>query len=811
MQDLIRDVRYGLRLLTRDAAFTAAAVLTLALGVGANVAMLSLAEATLLRPIQVAAPDRLLAFTWSSSYPHYREFATHREVFAGVIATSGERRLSLSIDGLTELTEGAFVSANTFGVLGVRAAAGRTFVESDETGVGGAVVGVLSHDYWSARFGRDPGVIGKLIRANDRPVTIVGVAAEGFRGTTLFSTPDIYLPVTSSPAIRTGFLSNASLLDHPGFVWLNVVGRLAEGVTSEQATAAVNTIYHRINPPKPGVTPDRLTLTTLTTRALGGDNAASVRRFVLLLVGVVGLTLLIGCANLANLLLARATCRRRELSVRLALGATRGRVLRQLLCESLLLSLLGGAAGLVVAALAMPLLAAFQLPGGIEIGRLDLRIDWVALLAAVALALLTGVLFGAWPAWRASCGDASVGVRDEGRVTPSRSRVRSALVAAQIALSLVLMIGSGLFLQSLVHALREPLGFDVSGVATASVNPGLARLDAARARVFYADALERVRTVPGVQAAAWASLVPTKGVVMGELQVDGYSSGKTGTYYIAQVGPEYFQAAGTRLVRGRPFTPADDRGAPEVAIVNEAAAAAHWAGRNPIGGRIKLGDGSEWRTIVGVVENTKIRHLDDKPAPYVYFPFDQTIGGLVGSIDSAHLFVRTSDSLDAVVPLIRDRLRATDARVPVYDVGPFADHVRPLVIPQRMGVTLFGFFASLSITLATIGIYGVASYVTALRTREIGIRIALGAARRDIGRLILLQGARPVAIGLIAGLLMAALAGRLATAFLVGVRPHDPLTFATVSLLIAALALAASYVPARRAARLDPVGALRHD
>jgi putative ABC transport system permease protein len=319
-----------------------------------------------------------------------------------------------------------------------------------------------------------------------------------------------------------------------------------------------------------------------------------------------------------------------------------------------------------------------------------------------------------------------------------------------------------------------------------------------------------VRALPGVQAAAWTSLVPTKGIATGEVEVDGLAS-KTATYHMAQVGPEYFRAAGTRIVDGRAFTTADNRSAPEVAIVNEAAAAAHWPGRSPLGGRIKLGEGSGWRTIVGVVENAKVRRLDEKPVPYVYFPFDQGIGGLLGSIDSAHLFVRTSANVEALVPLIRERLRGIDARVPVYNIGLFADHVRPLVIPQRMGVTLFGFFTLLAISLATIGIYGVASYVTAMRTREIGIRMALGAERRDIGRMVLLQGMIPVVTGVAAGLLLATLTGKLATAFRFGVRPPDPLTFITVTLLIVLLALAASYVPARRAARLDPVGALRHE
>jgi predicted permease len=425
--------------------------------------------------------------------------------------------------------------------------------------------------------------------------------------------------------------------------------------------------------------------------------------------------------------------------------------------------------------------------------------------------VITGLLFGLAPAWRASRIDVLQSLRDDSRATSARSTLRSTLVAAQVALSLVLLAGTGLFLRSLLESLRVPLGFRVEGVATASVNLGAARYDQARAQAFYEDALARVRSVPGVAAAAWSNLVPILGARVFTTTVDGYrpQPDEEVRLYNAAVGPEYFQAAGTRLLRGRAFTAADSATAPRVGIINEAAAKKYWAGRDPIGGRI--GEDTQWIQIVGIVETAKVEELDEEPVPYIYRPFAQEETPPGGFVNAAHLFVRTDGDPEAMLGRLAEQLRAIDPQAPVYDVSTFAWRVRQLVMPQRMGVTLFAVFSALALTLAAIGIYGVASYVAALRTRELGIRIALGADRARIRALVLRQGAIPIAAGVGAGLLIAAVGSRFAAAFLRGVPPRDPLTFAAVAALLAAIALIATWIPARRAATLDPIKALRQD
>jgi len=809
MRNTLRDFRLAARVLVKSPGFTTAAILTLALGIGANTAIFSLAHATLLRPLDVHNPDELVAFSWSSSYPHYQAYTKRNDVFDSVIALGGTSRLSLSVDGVSELASAAFVSGNTFEGLGVTPAIGRLLQPADDV-PNGPVVGVLGHDYWRTHFGRSEDVVGRSLSINGRPVTIVGVAREGFRGTTLFANPAVYLPLTSSTQLRTGLFSRAPVLTSSGFVWLTVIGRLKEGVSVHDAEGAMDRLYQELQPARPGERSERLVLEPMKSRALG-SRAASVRQFVLLLGGVVCLTLLIACASLANLLLARAAGRRREVGVRIALGAGRGRIIRQMLAESLLLSTLGGGLGVAVAVLALRMLGAFELPGGLSIEGLDLNINRYALLLTAALAIFTGLLFGAAPAWRASRTDVMVSLRDEARGASARSGLRSALVGAQVALSLVLLTGSGLFVRSLVHAMNVPLGFTPQGVALASVNLHLVRYDDARARQFYEDALARVKALPQVKNAAWTSVVPTRGGMMFDLQVEGYapSPGEEMTFDVAQVGAGYFDVAGTRLIDGREFTPSDNQSAPKVVIINEYAAQKYFGGK-AIGRKLKQGRQPAWVTIVGVAENTRVDRLDENPRPFVYLPFDQRIDN-VFSIESAHLLARTDDDAEALVPLVAGQLRSVDALAPIYDLETFEEAVRGLVMPQRMGVALLGFFSALALILATIGIYGVASYVSALRTREIGIRMALGASASRVRAMMLTEGAVPIVIGIIAGLAAALYASRLVGAFLLDVSPFDPLAFTGATLVLSMVALAASYIPAHRASRIEPVQALRDE
>ena len=809
MQDVLRDVRYAARLLLRQPGFTLAAVLTLALGIGANTAMFSLADATLLRPVSVAQPDRLVSWTWTSAYPDYVAYASRDDVFQGAMAWSGGTRLSVAMDDRTELISTMFVSGNAFHVLGVGASAGRVLLPTDDVR-NGPVVGVLSDDYWRSRFGADPTVIGRLLRINEQPVTIVGVAQRGFRGITLGTTPGIYVPITAAAPIRGGFFDDPTMFDTRNFVWLNVIGRLRDDVTREQASAAIDAFYRQLNPPSAGAAIERLTLAPMKTRALGGDTPETIERFVLLLVGVVALTLLIGCANLANLLIARSAGRRHEVGLRLAVGATRGRVMRQMLIESALLTTLGGAAGLVVATMTLQLLGAYQLPGGIDIETLGLSLNPWTLVATAGLCLLTGLLCGAVPAWQGSRTDPITILREHTRSVSASFGTRGALVGVQIAISLVLLAGSALFLRGLVRALELPMGLNPDAVIAASVNPGLVRYEVPQARAFYADALERVRSLPGVTAAAWTTMIPSNGSMSMRTEISGRENEdeRAPDFYASQVGPEYFAAAGTRLLSGRPFTANDNQAAPPVAIISQTAADTFWPGRDPIGAQLRPGSG-DWRTIVGVVEDVTLRQLGETPVPFVYYSFDQPLGGIARGTGPAHLFVRTEGDARARLGSVAAHIRSVDPRVPVYDVVLLGEHVRELVMPQRMGAMLLTLFSVLALSLAAIGIYGIAAHAAQLRTREIGIRMALGAERRDIRRMVFSHAFAPALWGIPVGIGLAVWAAQFARAFLHDVSPSDPWTFIAVSALLATLALAATWLPARRAARLDPVTALR--
>jgi predicted permease len=617
----------------------------------------------------------------------------------------------------------------------------------------------------------------------------------------------VFLPLTQTPRIQTGFFARPAMLTNPGMSWVRVVARLKPDVTAHAAAAAAEGVARPLRRTRPGGTqPEPVTLTPLSDRTLG-DNA---QRFVTLLGTIVGLTLLIACANVANLLLARSAARRRELGLRMAIGASRLRVARQLLAESLVLAALGGIASVLVAMTGLRLLSRFQLPGGIEIDGLDLTLSGPVLAFTMAVACLTGLLFGLAPALRAARSDVVQSLRDDTRSSTARGGLRAWLVAAQVALSLVLLAGTGLFLRSLVASLRAPLGFRVDHVATASVNLGAARYDMPRAREFYADALVRVKQLPGVTAAAWTSLVPTLGVRSMSATFDGYRPApqEDPHVYSTAVTPEYFEAAGTRLLRGRPFADTDTASSQRVAIINETAARRYFAGREAVGGRVMVDD-KNWIEIVGVAEDSTQRDIGETPEPFLYSPFTQDPFG--DQVSTVHLMVRTAGDEDALLGPLAAALRGIDTRAPVYDVSTFTWRVRRLVMPQRMGATLFSAFACLAVVLSALGIYAVSSYVARLRTREIGIRIALGADRARIRRLVLRQGAAPVAAGIAAGVVAAAVAGQFASAFLRGVGPRDPLTYASVAALLAGIAFVSTWLPARRAAATDPIRALRQD
>jgi putative ABC transport system permease protein len=799
-----RDAAYALRVLWRSPGFSAAAILTLALGIGTNTAIYTLADATIIRPLRVVDMDRLVSFKWSASLPDYREWTVRTDLFTGVAALAN-MRMTVTTDGVTEPIDAALVSPNYFTVLGVDASAGRPLGAADAEG-GGALTAVVARDWWRTRLQANPAAVGSTIHVSGAPVTIVGIAADGFRGTSLTRKPQIYLPLEAATRLLPSPFNSPAARENRGFSWVSAIGRLRPGVSMAAAADAMDAMYAQQHPGA-GSQRNRLELVTMRERVVGATGASSVYTFVGLLAGVALLTLLTGCANVANLQLARAAARRREIGVRLAIGAGPARIFRQVLTESVVVAALGGALGLIVASLSLRLMARFQLPGGIDIDGLPLAVDGTALAFAMLVSAVTVLCSGVQPAWQAARVSSLATLRGESRVS-ARSRARSALVAVQIALSLVLVIGTALFLQSFAAALRVPLGFNPAAVATTTLTPDAKGFDRVRAAQFFDAALDRVHRIPGVTAAAWTNILPINGSMSMSATIEGYAklAGKDPEFYVANVGPEYFAAAGTRLLRGRTFSASDRTGAALVGIVNETAARQFWSGRDPIGGRITVDD-KDTINIVGVVEDAKIRSLDETPAPFLYTPFAQPTGPF--AMDSGTLLVRTSGELRALVPALHDQLRATDPAAPLTPITTLEWQVRKLVMPQRMGAAVFGAFALLALTLASIGTYGVASYVTALRTREIGIRIALGADRHRIRVLVLRQGAAPVALGVAAGLGLALAAGRLAAAFLRGVSPHDPATYAGVALLLVGIGTLATWLPARRAARLDPIQALR--
>ena len=642
MSDLLADLRYALRLATLSPVFTGAAVLTLALGIGATTAIYALADATLLRPLPVRDVDSLYGTRWSASYPAFRDYLARTDTFDGVVAFSGRDTFSLQRGSSTALAAGAFVSGNYFDVLGIGPQLGRILLPSDDGAHGGALVAVLSDGYWRTQCHADPAIVGTTLRVNGRAALVVGVAARGFRGVTLQADPAFWMPLSSFREIETApFFRRVDPLKSRGLVWLRLVMRLKPGVTPEQAGAVIAATYkanHAADPEAARDADEAAQLHPLKATAVGFSTQRDLSRFLLLLGGVVGFTLLIACANLANMLLVRATARRREIAVRLALGARRGRLVRQMLTENLLLALAGGTAGLFVARWMIALLARFQLPGEIPIEGLRLGLGWRSrLTVALAASLGTAVLFGLVPALRASALGIVGALRDQARAT-SRHRLRGALITAQVALSLVLLAGGALFVRGLERALRTELGFRSEGVATASVDLGLARYEAARARQFYDSALDRLYALPSVRAAAWASHVPMRGVMMWTIEVDGFTPPKGRSVHadVAYVYGRYFPALGIPVLEGRALDGRDREGAPLAAVVNRAMAAKFWAGRAALGGRFRFDEKGPWVDVVGIAGDVRGRAIDEEVMPTMYLPFLQHQEGHPAQRRDAH-------------------------------------------------------------------------------------------------------------------------------------------------------------------------------
>jgi predicted permease len=818
MATFLKDLRYAARSLRKNLGFTAVAVISLALGIGANAGAFSIVTAMLLRPLPVEDPERLVSLFGrqkgsppsTSSYPDYLDFRSLDDVFLDLAAHSGQT-LSLGGGNRPEMVWAEIVTANYFSVVGAKPTLGRGFRPEEDDAPGGNRVAMLSHGLWKRRFGADPGIVGKSIRLNGRNYTVVGVAPRGFLGTRLFSfAPDVFVPLSMSTELAA---APELARERRDYRWLWMVGRLRFGVGVEQAEAAVRARARTLQQDHPD-TNRGFDVQVYSNRAPVNPwvlEPGTLRRMMALVMLAMTLVLLIACANVANLLLARAASRRKEIAIRLSIGSSRGRLVRQLLTESLLLALVSGGVGLLLAYWLVDLSAALR-PTLDFNTAFDLRIDARVIAFTAAASVLTAIVFGLVPALQASRPSVVPALKDEtsGRVY-SKSKLRDLLVVAQIALALMLLIGAGLFVQSFRTAQRMDPGFNPRGALLASMDLDLLGYDETSKVEFQRRLVERVEALPGVRSVSLAYPLPLDAYASAtEVTEEGQQLApdeRAPEVFFSIVAPRYFETIQTPLVAGRGFEERDRTGAPPVVIVNETLARTFWPSEDPLGRRLSLrgAEGPYVVEVVGVTKSGKYLTLGEDPRPYMFLPLRQNVLGRMT------LIVRTRGEPEAIAPTIRKAVHALDPELPLFGVKTLEQQMETPLSGAESGATMVGFFGVLAMLLAASGIYGVISYAVAQRTREIGIRVALGARKADVLRLVIGRGALLAAIGIALGAAGAAALGRALSGFLYGISATDPLTFAGISLLLGAVALLASYVPALRATRVNPLVALRYE
>ena len=833
---MINEMRLILRSLLQSPLFTVTAVASLALGIGANTAIFSMMDRVLFRTLPVDNPHELvflyhpgpLQGSSSSdepggapfSYPMFRGLQTTQTPFVG-IAGSRSFPASLAYRNQAALGTVMLVSGNYLSLLGVDSALGRIFTQDDDGVPGGHPLVILSHGYWSTRFGRDPGVLNSTMVVNGHPMTIVGVTQKGFVSDSLGNKPDAFVPITMKREITPGWDG----MNDRQWYWVTLAARLKPGISRERATAEINAAYraeleHDI-PLATNPDPDfqkRFRAKTIVLRD-GRYGRGTVReegrRPLLLLVGMTLLVLLIAIANVANLQLTRAATRAREFAVRLAIGASRSRLVQQHLMESCLIAIVGGVLGLAVAQATvrgiLQVLPAQAGAGNVITTELDVRI----LAFALGLSVLAGILFGLYPALQASR-HALVGtLKDQSgqsTATPASGRFRKILVIMQTAMSLLLLICAGLFGKTLLNLTRLDVGFNVDHLLTFSVLPKLNGYTDERALAFYLQLTERLQRLPGVTLVSAARVAAIAGSAnSANVTVEGFKgkSADEEQTYLNQVGPAYFKTLGIPLLAGREFTISDTRTAPGVAIVNEAFARHFLPNQNPIGRRLARGSGDNIElnlTIVGVVKDARYSDLRDPPPRVLYTPYIQLV-----QQSTLHYYIRTAMDPEHLAETIRAQVAALDPYLPIRDLRTMEAQVGTHLSRERLLSSLTGVFAGLATLLAAIGLYGVLAYNVARRTREIGIRMALGAGRQQVRRLVIRDVALVIGMGVAVGLASAALVARLLESVLFGMARWDPAVFVAAPAVMAGIAMLAAYVPARRATRVDPMIALRYE
>jgi len=818
MKGILRDIRYGIKTLLKQPGFLAVGVLSIALGIGVNTTIFSFINTALFRPLPFPEPERLVRL-WdgnSSSYPDYTAYRDESKVFSG-LAAYAQRPLNLNVNGETQRIWGEIVTGNYFDVLRAKPMLGRGFLAEEDRTPGTHPVVVISSALWRRNFSSDPAIVGKGINLNNHSYPVIGVMPENFVGATVISRPDLWVPMMSEPLVNPGSKS----LTSPDEGWLMILGRLKPDAKLAGARATVETIASRLHqerrarnsgPEEPG----GRVVAVLAARGLmvPPQGQASMFLVVTVLMTVVSLVLLVACANVANMLLARGLNRRKEIAVRLALGAGRWRIVRQMLTETFLLSFLGGVAGLLLASWSASLLASL-LPQSLTGNAIppDVSPDARVFVYTFLLSVLTGVIFGLVPALQASKPDVVGALKDEqfwfgaGR---SKLSFRNLLVITQIAVSLLLLITAGLFIRNLRNTQNAQPGFALDNALMMSFDLDLANYNAPRGKAFEEQLLARVRALPQVRAASLAESVPlgsggsTSGLyIEGEpapdqLDEDSLLSHNT-------VAPDYFRAMGIPFVRGRDFNDRDNDSSPGVIIVNETLARRLTPDGNALGKRVRMDSKGDYLEVVGVVRDLKYDQLAEKPVFFGYRPLSQRYRAAMT------LHVRTTADPLAAISQVRAEVRALDADLPLTNVETMQEHMRLQLAPARLLAVLSSALGVLALLLAAIGLYGVMAYVVGSRTREIGIRMALGAQTSGVRRLVIGQGLRLALIGIALGLLAAFGLTRVLQSVLYGVGTDDPLTFIGVAVLWLSVALLACYVPARRATKVDPLVALRYE
>jgi putative ABC transport system permease protein len=814
MQTLWQDLRYGVRMLMKAPGFSVVATIALALGIGANTAIFSVVNAVLLRPLPFPNAERLM-MVWetdptrgyqrgSASYPNFVDWREQNQAFEH-IASYHTNDFIMTGRGESTRLQGAVVNADLFPLLGVAPVIGRGFLpDEDKPGDTGRVV-VLSQELFQKRFGSDPGVVGQSLVLDGKNYTVVGVMPQAFQF------PIQNEPVELWTTVALDREGKEPITDERGAHYMNVIARLKPGVSREQAQAEMTSISARLEQQYPDKDLHKSSRVEPALEALVGD----IRPALLILLGAVGCVLLIACANVANLLLARAMSRHKEMAIRSALGASRARVVRQLLTESVLLSLAGGALGLVLAVWWSDLLVALgkqDIPRALQVG-----LDWRVLGFTLAVSLLTGVVFGLVPALHSSKTQLTETLKEGARGGSGegarRNRIRGVLVVSELAIAVVLLVGAGLLIQSLWRLRQVSPGFESQNLLTFVVGIPEVKYPTEKQAQFYHDLVARVESLPGVRSASAVIPLPLSGDLFRiSFETEGrpMAKGDLPSADFFAIGDGYFKTLGVSILKGRDFNERDGEKAPGVIIVNQAFAEKFFPNEDPIGKRIKPGIATgenkpDWREIVGVVADVRNRNLSSELrtgyfVPAAQIPFNQMT-----------MVVRTTNDPHSLITAVQNEVHSMDKELPVFNVKTMAEYISATVAAPRFNTTLLALFAAVALVLTIVGLYGVMSYSVAQRTNEIGIRMALGAQTRDVLRLVVSQGFKLVLLGLGIGLIGAFALMRVISSLLFGVTTKDPLTFAAVAILLAVVALLACYIPARRASRVDPMEALRYE